>query len=101
MGNCIGKLCRRLVLSQSVTFANGTLTINIPAGSYANGERYCLVIAQAMLHEVQVIIHKQGREIRPQQQAVALPHEDGFYLGEFLNWFLFCFSHSVALCILL
>ena len=60
-----------------------------------------LVIAQAMLHEVQVIIHKQGREIRPQQQAVALPHEDGFYLGEFLNWFLFCFSHSVALCILL
>ena len=25
-----------------------TLTINIPAGSYANGERYCLVIAQAI-----------------------------------------------------
>lgn len=48
MGNCIGKLCRRLVLSQSVTFADGTLTINIPAGSYANGERYCLVIAQAI-----------------------------------------------------
>ena len=48
MGNCIGKLCRRLVLSQAVTFADGTLTINIPAGSYGNGERYCIVIAQAI-----------------------------------------------------
>lgn len=48
MGNCVGKLCRRLVLSQAVTFADGTLTINIPAGSYANGERYCIVIAQAI-----------------------------------------------------
>lgn len=48
MGNCIGKLCCRLVLSQAVTFADGTLTINIPAGSYGNGERYCIVIAQAI-----------------------------------------------------
>lgn len=54
MGNCIGKLCRRLVLSQSVTFADGTLTINIPAGSYANGERYCLVIAQAIPAETTI-----------------------------------------------
>lgn len=42
------KLCPHLVLSQSVTFANDTLTINIPAGSYAAGEKYCLVIAQAL-----------------------------------------------------
>ena len=42
------KLCPHLVLSQSVTFANNTLTINIPAGSYAAGEKYCLVIAQAL-----------------------------------------------------
>ena len=48
MSNCVGKLCRRLVLSQAVTFADGTLTINIPAGSYGNGQRYCLVIAQAI-----------------------------------------------------
>lgn len=41
-------LCDRLVLSQTVTFADGTLTINIPAGSYANGEKYCIVIAQAI-----------------------------------------------------
>lgn len=42
------KLCDRLVLSQAVTFADGTLTINLPAGSYANGEKYCIVVAQAI-----------------------------------------------------
>ena len=42
------RLCDRLVLSQAVTFADGTLTINLPAGSYANGEKYCIVIAQAI-----------------------------------------------------
>lgn len=42
------RLCRRLIFSQAVTFAEGTLTINIPAGAYNNGERYCLVIVQAI-----------------------------------------------------
>lgn len=42
------KLCSRLVISQAVTFADGTLTINLPAGSYANGEKYCIVVAQAI-----------------------------------------------------
>lgn len=42
------RLCDRLVLSQAVTFADGTLTINLPAGSYANGEKYCIVIAQTI-----------------------------------------------------
>ena len=42
------RLCDRLALSQAVTFADGTLTINLPAGSYANGEKYCIVIAQAI-----------------------------------------------------
>lgn len=40
------QLCRRLIISQSVTFADGVLTINIPAGTYSNGEKYCIVIAQ-------------------------------------------------------
>ena len=48
MGNCIGKLCDRFILSQAVTFADGTLTINLPAGSYANGCKYCIVVAQAI-----------------------------------------------------
>ena len=48
MGNCVGRLCPRFIISQAVTFADGTLTVNLPAGSYANGERYCLVVAQAI-----------------------------------------------------
>ena len=42
------RLCDRLIISQAVTFAAGTLTINLPAGSYANGEKYCIVIAQTI-----------------------------------------------------
>lgn len=42
----VGCLCNRLVFSQSVTFADDTLLIDIPAGSYGNGEKYCIVIAQ-------------------------------------------------------
>lgn len=39
-------LCNRIVISDSVTFADGTLLIDIPAGSYANREKYCIVVAQ-------------------------------------------------------
>lgn len=42
------KVCPRLVISQAVTFDAGTLTINLPAGSYNNGEKYCIVVAQAI-----------------------------------------------------
>lgn len=38
------RLCDRLVFSETVTFADGTLTINIPDDSYRNGCQYCLVI---------------------------------------------------------
>ena len=41
-------LCDNLIISQAVTFAAGTLTINIPAGSYANGCKYCIVVAQTI-----------------------------------------------------
>lgn len=44
----ICSVCPRFVISQAVTYANGVLTVNIPAGSYENGEKYCLVIAQAI-----------------------------------------------------
>lgn len=50
MKNC-GKtcqLCDRFILSQAVTFAAGTLTINLPSGSYGDGCRYCIVVAQAI-----------------------------------------------------
>ena len=42
------KLCDQLVISQAVTFADGTLTINLPAGSYADGCVYCIVVAQSI-----------------------------------------------------
>lgn len=50
MSTCcnVCKLCNRLVISQAVTFAAGTLTINLPAGSYSNGCKYCIVIAQTI-----------------------------------------------------
>ena len=54
--NCkpICKLCPRLVISQAVTFAAGTLTINLPAGSYANGCEYCIVVAQTIPTETTI-----------------------------------------------
>lgn len=42
----VGCLCNHLILSQSVTFADGVLAINIPAGAYENNEKYCIVVAQ-------------------------------------------------------
>lgn len=54
MCSCVGKLCKRFILSQAVTFADGTLTINLPAGSYANGGRYCIVVAQAIPAETTI-----------------------------------------------
>lgn len=42
------KLCNHLVLSQNVTFTGGNLVINLPAGAYNNGEKYCIVVAQAI-----------------------------------------------------
>lgn len=42
----ICKLCDKLIISNSVTFTGGNLVINIPAGSYTNGCKYCIVVAQ-------------------------------------------------------
>ena len=48
------RLCDRLIISQAVTFAAGTLTINLPAGSYADGRKYCIVIAQTIPAETTI-----------------------------------------------
>ena len=42
------KLCDRLIISEAVTFNGTSLVVNLPAGSYRNGCRYCIVIAQAI-----------------------------------------------------
>ncbi len=48
------RLCSRLIISQAVTFADGTLTINLPAGSYANGCKYCIIVAQTIPAETTI-----------------------------------------------
>lgn len=50
----IGCLCSHLVFSQDVTFADDTLTINLPAQSYENGEKYCIVVAQEIPTETTI-----------------------------------------------
>ena len=44
--NC--KLCDELVISQAVTFDGTNLIINLPAGSYQDGCKYCIVVAQSI-----------------------------------------------------
>lgn len=44
----ICKLCPNLIISQSVTFTGGNLIINIPAGSYEDEEKVCIVVAQSI-----------------------------------------------------
>lgn len=50
MANCkpVCSLCPNLVISQSVTFTGGNLIINLPAGSYGNNCKFCIVVAQAI-----------------------------------------------------
>ena len=48
------RLCRNLVISADVTYTAPNLIVNIPAGSYENCEKYCLVIAQAIPDETTI-----------------------------------------------
>ena len=49
------RLCPNLVISEAVTFTAGTgLIINIPEGSYADGCKYCIVVAQAIPAETTI-----------------------------------------------
>lgn len=50
MANCkpVCRLCDNLVISQSVTFTGGNLIINLPAGSYGNNCKFCIVVAQTI-----------------------------------------------------
>lgn len=47
-------LCPNLIISTAVTFADGTLTVNIPAATYGNGCKYCIVIAQTIPTETTI-----------------------------------------------
>lgn len=42
------RLCRRLVISQAVTFNGTSLVVNLPAGNYEDDCKYCVIIAQTI-----------------------------------------------------
>lgn len=42
------RLCDKLIISTAVAFTGGNLVITIPAGSYNNNCKYCIVVAQAI-----------------------------------------------------
>lgn len=44
----ICKLCDKFVISNTVTFNGAILLIDIPAGSYRDGEKYCILVAQVI-----------------------------------------------------
>ena len=49
------KLCSKLIISTAVTFTAGTgLIITIPAGSYADNCKYCIVVAQTIPAETTI-----------------------------------------------
>ena len=50
MSNCINncKLCRKLILSQNITFNGTSLVVNLPENSYGNCCTYCIILAQSV-----------------------------------------------------
>ena len=48
------KLCKRLIISTAVTYTAPNLIITIPAGSYEDGEKYCIVVAQRIPEETTI-----------------------------------------------
>lgn len=49
------RLCPNLIISEDVTFTAGTgLIINIPEGSYMDGCKYCIVVAQTIPAETTI-----------------------------------------------
>lgn len=41
-------LCDNFIISNSVTFTGGNLVIDLPAGSYSNNRKVCIVVAQSI-----------------------------------------------------
>lgn len=50
----VKQLCKNLVVSSGVTFTDGTLIIDIPAGSYCANKKYCIVVAQTLPEETTI-----------------------------------------------
>lgn len=68
------KLCDHLVISTAVAFTAPNLVITLPAGSYENGEKYCIVVAQSIpdtttINAPVVIQIGEGTELYPLQRC--------------------------------
>lgn len=69
------RLCDRLIISTAVTFTAGTgLIINIPAGSYGDNCKYCIVVAQTIPDDTTItspvfITIGDGTELYPLNQC--------------------------------
>ena len=50
MSECIRncKLCPKLILSTAITFDGTSLVVNLPANSYGDCQKYCVVFAQTI-----------------------------------------------------
>ena len=48
------RLCDHLVISTAVAFTGGNLVITLPPDSFRNGEKVCIVIAQAIPEETTI-----------------------------------------------
>ena len=42
------RLCDKIRISTAVDFTDGNLVITLPQGSYNDGEKYCIVVAQSI-----------------------------------------------------
>ena len=40
------QVCKKLVISQAINFTDNTLIVDLPAGSYQDGHKYCIIFAQ-------------------------------------------------------
>lgn len=48
------RLCNHLAISTAVEFTGGNLVVTLPAASYRNGEKVCIVIAQTIPEETTI-----------------------------------------------
>lgn len=48
------RLCNHLVLSTAVAFTDGNLVLTIPANTFQNGEKVCIVVAQSIPAETTI-----------------------------------------------
>ena len=48
------RLCDHLAISTAVAFTDGNLVITLPADTYRNGEKVCIVIAQTIPEETTI-----------------------------------------------